>query len=88
MRLMSHAGDRSYAAQALTGLWRNVRYRLVLYELAVDGLSVGEVTESSLKDRRILGEEGFVSVVIVIDSTHRAGDRLPGISRHRAGGVR
>jgi len=35
----------------------------------VDGLSVGEVTESSLKDRRILGEEGFVSVVIVIDST-------------------
>jgi ribonuclease J len=35
----------------------------------VDGLSVGEVTEASLKDRRILGEEGFVSVVIVMDST-------------------
>jgi len=35
----------------------------------VDGLSVGEVTESSLKDRRILGDEGFVSVVIVLDST-------------------
>jgi ribonuclease J len=35
----------------------------------VDGLSVGEVTESSLKDRRILGEEGFVSVIIVVDST-------------------
>jgi len=35
----------------------------------VDGLSVGEVTESSLKDRRILGEEGFLSVVIVVDST-------------------
>jgi ribonuclease J len=35
----------------------------------VDGLSVGEVTESSLKDRRILGEEGFISVVIVVDST-------------------
>jgi ribonuclease J len=34
----------------------------------VDGLSVGEVTEASLKDRRILGEEGFVSVVIVVDS--------------------
>lgn len=34
----------------------------------VDGLSVGEVTETSLKDRRILGEEGFVSVVIVMDS--------------------
>ncbi|HEY2688953.1 MAG TPA: ribonuclease J [Streptosporangiaceae bacterium] len=35
----------------------------------VDGLSVGEVTETSLKDRRILGDEGFVSVVIVVDST-------------------
>ncbi len=35
----------------------------------VDGLSVGEVTEASLKDRRILGEEGFVSVVVVVDST-------------------
>jgi ribonuclease J len=35
----------------------------------VDGLSVGEVTEASLKDRRILGEEGFVSVIIVVDTT-------------------
>jgi ribonuclease J len=35
----------------------------------VDGLTVGEVTESQLKDRRILGEEGFVSVIIVIDSS-------------------
>ena len=35
----------------------------------VDGLSVGEITETSLKDRRILGEEGFVSIVIVVDST-------------------
>jgi ribonuclease J len=35
----------------------------------VDGLSVGEITETSLKDRRILGEEGFVSVVVAIDSS-------------------
>ena len=35
----------------------------------VDGLSVGEVTDEQLKDRRILGEEGFVSVIIVLDST-------------------
>jgi ribonuclease J len=35
----------------------------------VDGLSVGEVTETSLKDRRILGEEGFVSVIVVVDSS-------------------
>jgi ribonuclease J len=35
----------------------------------VDGLTVGEVTEAQLKDRRILGEEGFVSVIIVLDSS-------------------
>ena len=35
----------------------------------VDGLTVGEVTEAQLKDRRILGDEGFVSVVIVVDAS-------------------
>ncbi|WP_370614619.1 ribonuclease J [Mumia sp. Pv 4-285] len=34
----------------------------------VDGSSVGDITESELKDRRILGEEGFISVIVVIDS--------------------
>jgi ribonuclease J len=34
----------------------------------VDGSSVGDITESDLKDRRILGEEGFISVIVVIDS--------------------
>ncbi|WP_435769550.1 ribonuclease J [Nocardioides sp. SYSU DS0651] len=34
----------------------------------VDGQSVGDVTESELKDRRILGEEGFISVIVVVDS--------------------
>ncbi|MGB0099522.1 MAG: ribonuclease J [Nocardioides sp.] len=34
----------------------------------VDGSSVGDITESDLKDRRILGEEGFVSVIVVVDS--------------------
>ena len=34
----------------------------------VDGSSVGDITESELKDRRILGEEGFISVIVVVDS--------------------
>jgi ribonuclease J len=34
----------------------------------VDGSSVGEITEADLKDRRILGEEGFISIVVVVDS--------------------
>ncbi|HZG97475.1 MAG TPA: ribonuclease J, partial [Nocardioidaceae bacterium] len=37
----------------------------------VDGASVGDITESELKDRRILGDEGFISVVVVIDSASR-----------------
>ncbi|WP_424935476.1 MULTISPECIES: ribonuclease J [Bacteria] len=35
----------------------------------VDGSTVGEITDADLKDRRILGEEGFVSVIVVVDST-------------------
>src|SRR5690625_3689706 len=35
----------------------------------VDGSTVGDITESALKDRRILGDEGFISVIVVIDST-------------------
>ena len=34
----------------------------------VDGSSVGEISEADLKDRRILGEEGFISIVVVVDS--------------------
>ncbi|TDE90755.1 ribonuclease J [Occultella glacieicola] len=35
----------------------------------VDGSSVGGVTEAELKDRRILGEEGFISIFAVVDSS-------------------
>ncbi|MCI2240292.1 ribonuclease J [Paenibacillus sp. TRM 82003] len=34
----------------------------------VDGSSVGEITEADLKDRRILGEEGFISIFVAVDS--------------------
>ena len=33
----------------------------------VDGLGIGDVTETSLKDRRVLGEEGFISVFVAVD---------------------
>ncbi|MBK9741039.1 MAG: ribonuclease J [Actinobacteria bacterium] len=33
----------------------------------VDGIGVGDVTETSLKDRRVLGEEGFISIFVVVD---------------------
>ncbi len=34
----------------------------------VDGASVGDLTESSLKDRRVLGTEGFITCFVVVDS--------------------
>jgi ribonuclease J len=34
----------------------------------VDGLEVGDVGEATLKDRRILGEEGFISFTLAVDS--------------------
>ena len=33
----------------------------------VDGATVGDISDSSLMDRRILGEEGFISIVAALD---------------------
>ncbi|MDQ0574977.1 ribonuclease J [Agromyces albus] len=35
----------------------------------VDGSTVGEITDADLKDRRILAEEGFISVIVVVDAS-------------------
>jgi ribonuclease J len=51
----------------------------------VDGQSVGDITESELKDRRILGEEGFVSVIVVVDSV--SGKVAAGPEIHARGNV-
>src|SRR5690625_2265757 len=45
----------------------------------VDGSSVGEITEAELKDRRILGEEGFISIFAAVDSATGAGVAGPHI---------
>jgi ribonuclease J len=37
----------------------------------VEGSTVGEVSESLLKDRRVLGEDGFLSIVAAIDFNER-----------------
>ncbi|GLK17588.1 MULTISPECIES: ribonuclease J [Herbiconiux] len=34
----------------------------------VDGSTVGEITDADLKDRRILGEEGFISIIVVVEA--------------------
>jgi ribonuclease J len=49
----------------------------------VDGSSVGEITEVELKDRRILGDEGFISIFAVISSAD--GKVLAGPQIHARG---
>ncbi len=49
----------------------------------VDGASVGDITESQLKDRRILGEEGFISVFVAVDVG--AGKVMAGPELHERG---
>lgn len=49
----------------------------------VDGTTIGEVAEASVRDRRILSEDGFVSVVVVVDST--SGEIVSGPEIHARG---
>ena len=49
----------------------------------VDGSSVGGITEAELKDRRILGDEGFVSIFAVVSSAD--GKVLAGPQVHARG---
>ena len=49
----------------------------------VDGSSVGEISETDLKDRRILGDEGFISLFAVVDS--RTGALIAGPEIHARG---
>jgi ribonuclease J len=42
--------------------------QLELGYVYVDGSTVGEITDADLKDRRILGEEGFISIICVVEA--------------------
>ncbi|HEY3715996.1 MAG TPA: ribonuclease J [Jatrophihabitantaceae bacterium] len=37
----------------------------------VDGLTVGDIGDAALKDRRILGEEGFISILVAVEMSTR-----------------
>ena len=49
----------------------------------VDGSTVGEITEADLKDRRILAEEGFISIFIAMDA--QSGKIIVGPEIHARG---
>lgn len=70
--------DDGVVIDLLDGTARVVGYVPVGY-VYVDGSSVGNVTETLLKDRRVLGEEGFISIfaaVDLIESTVVAGPEI------------
>jgi ribonuclease J len=41
--------------------------RIAVGYVYVDGLEVGDIGDATLKDRRILGEEGFLSILVAVD---------------------
>jgi ribonuclease J len=51
----------------LAGGVMTVAGQLDLGFVYVDGSSVGEITDADLKDRRILAEEGFISIFVAMD---------------------
>ncbi len=60
-------GSNGTVVDLVDGVAR-VAGQLDLGSVFVDGSSVGEITEADLKDRRILAEEGFISVIVVVDA--------------------
>ncbi|GAA5055802.1 RNase J family beta-CASP ribonuclease [Nocardia callitridis] len=54
--------------------------RVPVGHVYVDGLSVGDVGESTLSDRLVLGEGGFISITVAIDETTGKAVSTPEIS--------
>ncbi|HEX6341764.1 ribonuclease J [Umezawaea sp.] len=58
----------------------SVAGRVVVGHVYVDGLSVGDVGESTLSDRLVLGEGGFISISVAIDSNNGRAVSPPTVS--------
>jgi ribonuclease J len=59
-------GENGVVVDLVDGVARAVG-RLDLGYVYVDGSTVGEITDADLKDRRILAEEGFISIFVAVD---------------------
>ena len=59
-------GDNGIVVDLKDGVTKVVG-QLDLGYVYVDGSTVGEITDADLKDRRILAEEGFISIFVAID---------------------
>ena len=61
-------GENGTVVDLVDGVARAVG-QLEIDFIYVDGKSVGRVTDDDLRDRRVLAEEGFISVVTVVEPT-------------------
>ena len=60
-------GENGVVVDLVDGVARIVG-QLDLGYVYVDGSTVGEITDADLKDRRILAEEGFISIFVAVDT--------------------
>ena len=67
-RTRSSSPRTAWSSTSSTG-WPKVVGAVECGYVYVDGLAVGDVTEISLKDRRILGDEGIVTITVVVDAS-------------------
>jgi ribonuclease J len=52
----------------LVGGLASIVGRIPVGYVYVDGLEVGDIGDTTLKDRRILGQDGFLSILVAVDS--------------------
>ncbi len=48
----------------------NINYHIPMRKVLIDGLGIGDVGTTVLRDRKILAEEGMFSVVLLVDTIH------------------
>lgn len=61
-------GENGTVVDLVDGVARQVG-QLDIDFIYVDGSSVGKVTDDDLRDRRVLAEEGFISVITVVETS-------------------
>ena len=61
-------GENGTVVDLVDGVARRVG-QLDINFIYVDGSSVGKVTDDDLRDRRVLAEEGFISVITVVETS-------------------
>lgn len=61
-------GENGTVVDLIDGVARQVG-QLNIDFIYVDGSSVGRVTDDDLRDRRVLAEEGFISVITVVETS-------------------